>query len=159
MPLAIELPDRFSNKQVQLLGLLDKWKKENVQAGYKVTTQIQALDSQLRDIQRQTARAFDDDYWTKLYDMFYQVQTEVQQLSRRHTIIQSLQYQCMELRNDAIKDAHRRTFDWIFTPSEHPGLAQYSISAFTQWLRSGSGVYWLTGKPGRFSPAVPHSMR
>jgi hypothetical protein len=149
MTLNSELLILFSNNLAHLLQQLENWKKENEQAGYKITSQIQALDSQLRDVERHTG-AFHDDYWTKLYDTFTRVQTEVQQLSRRHTIIQTLRYECMEVRNEAIKEAHTMTFDWIFTPSESQGLSQNLTSAFTEWLRFGSGVYWVTGKPGKF---------
>ena len=38
-----------------------------------------------------------------------------------------------------VQSAYKTTFDWIF---EDPDLA------FPEWLRSGTGVYWISGKPG-----------
>lgn len=50
--------------------MLEEWRKENVDADYQITNQIQALDAQLRDCQQHISRIFDDSYWTKLYHEF-----------------------------------------------------------------------------------------
>jgi hypothetical protein len=125
-----------------------------VQANYKITDQIRALDIQLNDINSRTTRIFDTDYWKKLYGLLSKVLTEVRQLSHSHTLIQSLRYECMEIRNNAIKDAHKKTFDWIFAPfaAEDSGG---TYSSFTHWLQSDGGTYWVTGKPGKAVAGCP----
>lgn len=45
----------------------------------------------------------------------------------------------MNDRYDDIIDAHRMTFQWIY---ERPELG------FVDWLKAGTGVYWVTGKAG-----------
>ena len=40
---------------------------------------------------------------------------------------------------ERIKEAHPTTFDWIFEKSE---------LGLISWLRKGTGVYWIQGKPG-----------
>lgn len=87
-----------------------------LRAEHTMTTQISDLDTKLRSIQQDTTRAFNDDDRAKLHDMCTKVRVEVQQLSRRDAIIRSLSYECMEVRYEAIKDAHKKTFDWMFDP-------------------------------------------
>lgn len=45
----------------------------------------------------------------------------------------------MKEREYNIAEAHQKTFHWIY---ERPDLG------FVQWLKSGTGVYWITGKAG-----------
>jgi hypothetical protein len=61
------------------------------------------------------------------------------------------EHDCMQVRQDAIKIAHRRTFDWIFNSQQLPCSDHRSKIAFTEWLENGSGIYWVTGKPGKLS--------
>jgi ABC-type lipoprotein export system ATPase subunit len=42
-------------------------------------------------------------------------------------------------RYEGITQAHQTTFDWIFENSE---------LGLVSWLRKGTGVYWIQGKPG-----------
>ncbi|KAE9368850.1 hypothetical protein N431DRAFT_65065 [Stipitochalara longipes BDJ] len=57
-------------------------------------------------------------------------------------IIQRLSFQEMNERQDNIKEAHLETFRWIFSGSET------SPSHFVRWLEQGSGIFWISGKPG-----------
>jgi hypothetical protein len=45
----------------------------------------------------------------------------------------------LEDRQRQVKVAHQETFDWIFEPGNETG--------FAEWLKSGSGIYWINGKP------------
>ena len=54
-------------------------------------------------------------------------------------MMDSLRNESAEWRYQEIEEAHQATFDWIF---ENPELD------FCAWLQSGSGVYWINGKPG-----------
>lgn len=50
-------------------------------------------------------------------------------------------------RQEAIKDAHERTFQWIFEPEER----SKEVNRWTnlpQWLESGHGTYWINSKAG-----------
>jgi hypothetical protein len=42
-------------------------------------------------------------------------------------------------RQEQVKDAHNGTFGWIFTSGNKTG--------FAEWLRTGTGIYWIRGKP------------
>jgi hypothetical protein len=47
-----------------------------------------------------------------------------------------------------VESAYHSTFDWIFTIPE---------LGLTDWVRNGTGVFWINGKPGSGkSPAIKH---
>lgn len=54
-------------------------------------------------------------------------------------LIKSLAPPELEFRLDDIEKSFENTFDWLFETPE-PG--------FTQWLRDGTGLFWIRGKPG-----------
>ncbi|KAF2470006.1 uncharacterized protein BDR25DRAFT_35993 [Lindgomyces ingoldianus] len=65
-------------------------------------------------------------------------------------------------RFERIKEAHTKTFEWIFRrgsvlqEAEQPALGQISTlpsqktywHSFADWLESDGSIYWITGKPG-----------
>ncbi|KAJ4302648.1 hypothetical protein N0V90_001537 [Kalmusia sp. IMI 367209] len=59
------------------------------------------------------------------------------------TILQNLRYREMSDREERIPDRYRQTFDWIYHEA-----ASSQWTSFTRWLKSDSGTYWVTGKPG-----------
>jgi hypothetical protein len=75
-----------------------------------------------------------------------------EELEVRRRCLQALYFQELSHREDVIKDAHRKTFSWIFsTTSEHNNCTL--ASAFRQWLHSyehdhNQNVFWISGKPG-----------
>ncbi|ORY04867.1 hypothetical protein BCR34DRAFT_591070 [Clohesyomyces aquaticus] len=64
------------------------------------------------------------------------------------SVLDSLSYETMSDRYHSIPEAHRKTFRWIFKPDELPPSDARSQITFKEWLVSGSGVYWVSGKPG-----------
>ena len=56
-----------------------------------------------------------------------------------HPVIQSLIYPEIHLRFDKIPRAYIWTFEWLFTPT---------ATAFPEWLKSGDGIFWMSGKAG-----------
>jgi hypothetical protein len=61
------------------------------------------------------------------------------------SLLESLRFETMTFRHEAIPDAHKRTFEWIFEDSKSP---HKSWGSFCKWLESGTGVFWINGKPG-----------
>ncbi|CZR56191.1 uncharacterized protein PAC_06079 [Phialocephala subalpina] len=55
------------------------------------------------------------------------------------TILDLLAFRGMDERYEDIAEAHAQTFRWIYESPE-PG--------FTDWLRSGQEIYWISGKAG-----------
>lgn len=64
---------------------------------------------------------------------------EARTVSKQQTLLDRLRFPNIYIRRDNIKDAHRQTFEWIFSRQRHN---------FMQWLEKGGGIYWVQGKPG-----------
>jgi hypothetical protein len=60
-------------------------------------------------------------------------------------IVSSLWFPTMQDREDGIPEAHKATYRWIYRDPEQSYQQWHN---FSQFLRTGSGVYWITGKPG-----------
>ena len=65
------------------------------------------------------------------------------QLQRK--LLDLLHFPEISERHNRIMVAHEHTFHWVF---EDPASGGTPWPSFTEWLRSGSGVYWITGKAG-----------
>jgi hypothetical protein len=60
-------------------------------------------------------------------------------------ILDSLRFESMSARCEAIPEAYAKTFEWIFKePAAQNPVRPWS--SFNKWLLNGSGVYWLSGK-------------
>jgi hypothetical protein len=70
------------------------------------------------------------------------------QLRASLLILKSLFFRGMDARHSLIADAHSETFDWIFKSSAFPPSDPRSRVKFDEWLAWGSGIYWISGKPG-----------
>ena len=62
-------------------------------------------------------------------------------------ILESLSFQTITERFDEVKEAHHKTFAWIF---DHPeeNSSHKNWDDFVTWLEEGNGVYWMNGKAG-----------
>jgi hypothetical protein len=63
--------------------------------------------------------------------------------SLRERFLHRLSFMRMPDRQEEIPHAHKATFDWIFTSSADQVWCNY-----VEWLKSGKGIYWITGKAG-----------
>jgi len=60
-------------------------------------------------------------------------------------LLRSLLFPSISERYTRVAKAHAATFEWIFREPEHEDRPW---SSFSQWLQSGDGIYWITGKAG-----------
>ncbi|KAI2602353.1 hypothetical protein GGR54DRAFT_525612 [Hypoxylon sp. NC1633] len=66
-------------------------------------------------------------------------------IAKEQAILSSLDYQSRSNRREDIKEAHARTFGWMFESSDQK---ETSGRHLVKWLRESSGVFWISGKPG-----------
>ncbi|KAK4220643.1 hypothetical protein QBC38DRAFT_449856 [Podospora fimiseda] len=60
-------------------------------------------------------------------------------------VLRSIAFETLNLRHEAIPEAHQQTYDWIFEESD----CEDKWDNFPEWLRgSGDPIYWVTGKAG-----------
>ncbi|KAJ6784596.1 hypothetical protein PWT90_05520 [Aphanocladium album] len=68
-------------------------------------------------------------------------------LKQDHALLKSLAFKSNVARHDTIPEAHQQTFSWVFT-SNKPEEASSSDYSLRAWLERGSGIFWVSGKPG-----------
>ncbi|KAK3688957.1 small s protein [Podospora appendiculata] len=56
-----------------------------------------------------------------------------------------LWYSSMKHRHHAIRVAHRKTFEWIFTGQRKTAE---SNTTFMEWISAGNGLFWVSGRAG-----------
>ncbi|KAL9089277.1 MAG: hypothetical protein Q9165_005845 [Trypethelium subeluteriae] len=81
----------------------------------------------------------------KVKDLLYGVLEEGNKVGKQQKILFSLKFDAIKARHERIKPAHERTYAWVFTESRPPACSE---SIFMNWLISGSGIFWISGKAG-----------
>lgn len=64
---------------------------------------------------------------------------------KQQFIISTLHFETCSVRYNIIPVAHRETFRWAF---EEHSLHTNGAGRLLQWLKSGDGLFWVSGKPG-----------
>jgi hypothetical protein len=62
---------------------------------------------------------------------------EGKRVEQEQKILKSLTFESMKQREEEIKEAHKRTLEWIFKKPE---------TRFMDWLKVDNGIYWVRGK-------------
>jgi hypothetical protein len=63
-------------------------------------------------------------------------------------ILASLRFPTISHREEAIREAHKRTFSWIFESCPQQDANTRPWSNFVKWLSEDGGIYWINGKTG-----------
>jgi hypothetical protein len=66
-------------------------------------------------------------------------------IAKEQAILYSLDYDRRPARYEAISEAHRRTFNWLFDDAERKALG---LEKFFDWMKTSGEVFWISGKPG-----------
>lgn len=69
---------------------------------------------------------------------------DTEQLANLRQLHQSLDFDMIDAREDSIHPAHRETFEWVFRDDI---LDKERQTGFLNWLKTGDGIYWISGKP------------
>ncbi|KAI4195786.1 MAG: hypothetical protein LQ350_006980 [Teloschistes chrysophthalmus] len=65
---------------------------------------------------------------------------------RRDTLMKSLFFPSIEARHEQVAEAFHGTCRWLLEPPE--GEKEQKWPDFRDWLKNGTGAYWISGKPG-----------
>lgn len=83
-----------------------------------------------------------------LADLMTDLLNESRKVSRAQNLLESLKYEYMEARRSAVARSHAQTFDWIFEEAEKLRESKGISLEFAEWLRTGNGIFWVSGKAG-----------
>ncbi|KAM0385042.1 hypothetical protein ACHAQC_011764 [Fusarium culmorum] len=132
-------------------------RSESQLLGARYSEQLSVMQNTLRNIEKgrkfpPSAEAFKDEIDT-LEKMMRQSSLSEARVRKELDIIRSLSFKTRQFRYNAICDAHHETFRWVFTPPSdqetHLSIKQReSQTKLLKWLEHGSGVFWVSGKPG-----------
>ncbi|KAF3059765.1 Heterokaryon incompatibility protein s [Daldinia childiae] len=62
----------------------------------------------------------------------------------KEQILHGLWFRTIDERRESISKAHCKTFRWVLEPPQ----GTYLWDDLSEWLQSGSGIYWVSGKAG-----------
>lgn len=62
--------------------------------------------------------------------------------------LKSLWFRCMGDRKDSVSPVHLKTLQWALKPTNERNGAEAEWDDLSEWLRSGTGLYWICGKAG-----------
>ena len=72
--------------------------------------------------------------------------------SRLHvelSVLKSLKFSDISTRYENVRDAHEKTFDWVFDERNNALGEELRLKVnLHEWLEHCGGVYWITGKAG-----------
>lgn len=74
--------------------------------------------------------------------------------AKRENLLKSLKYPGFNERRNEVREAHPKTFQWVFAGDDGTSAATNSEmsgvkwDSFSNWLKSTDTVYWINGKPG-----------
>ncbi|KAI4250905.1 MAG: hypothetical protein LQ352_005181 [Teloschistes flavicans] len=125
-----------SLEQVYDLNLLDRSVRDLVtklESGLKTTDQL--LAGHIQQVTGHFDRRFDDQEHRRHME------------ERRNTFMKSLFFPDIEARHEQVAEAFRGTCRWVLEPLEE-AKEQRRWPDFRDWLKNGTGVYWISGKPG-----------
>lgn len=71
------------------------------------------------------------------------IQAQIDQRCQQR-ILDSLWYRMLDHRRNSVSEAHPGTFDWALNPPTD----DVEWDDLSRWMQSGSGIYWIHGKPG-----------
>ncbi|KAM0354215.1 hypothetical protein ACHAPU_001253 [Fusarium lateritium] len=149
-----------------LLGIVDLFRKDSTAYSVKILASIQKDSDKLGQLQSQLdqlrqAIAVIESH-TSQKDVQHlgplvNLHQDALSVAYQHRILQSLQFEGMNHREDLIHDPHGQTFEWLLEDEEtsaghndekHTAMVKRSRERFLDWLASSKGIFHVTGKLG-----------
>jgi hypothetical protein len=117
---------------------------------HELLTQMQALTQLLSRHEATTLDKSDNIHPKKLQIFQQNSESTVEEEDKLRKkvakeILESLNFDTIATRFDAVTEAHSRTYNWIF---QDPRRDSMPWSNFVDWLEKGNGIYWINGKAG-----------
>lgn len=133
---------RFLRENCESEQLNQKGRLDNIFSSVETIKQMASthMFSSIETTKQMTSTPlWDAEHLAQIGVMLPQISKDGDRIRREQEVIKSLNYRPRKFRYDNIHDAHRRTFEWVYSPP-HDQLRQ--------WLEEDSGIFWLSGKPG-----------
>ncbi|KAI9689891.1 MAG: hypothetical protein M1822_009773 [Bathelium mastoideum] len=136
----------------QLLFLLRERSSKTLQRLDQLVERDKRLESsitneldQLRAELLSTLKNGNEHNHNRLRELLFDVAAEGVKAEKQQRILFSLHFNAIRARHARIRETHKETFAWIFAEPASLGSPGH---AFVEWLRTGSGIFWISGKAG-----------
>ncbi|CAG8953406.1 hypothetical protein HYFRA_00010154 [Hymenoscyphus fraxineus] len=131
----------LSHQNSTVLWTIRNLQDENRRLGFGSTSKLNEIMDHLVKQAEQAKEAKEEDSvdYAQLNENLKLLAEEGKRATKRQTILRRLCFSSIKVRHDLIKQAHTKTFTWIFDDLS---------STFNKWLQSGDGMYWVQGKAG-----------
>ena len=117
--------------------------KEHTQMQLESVHHIEQLKA---DINSCSVRQGNDSSRTQtLIQKLEELREEAHRVANEERVLKTLEFDERKRRFNEIHKAYTQTFDWILQDSVDPNVPR---TGFKDWLRSRSGIYWISGKAG-----------
>jgi hypothetical protein len=79
------------------------------------------------------------------WSVLERIAVDIQARQRQISLLESLRYTSMKMRENSISHAYVGTYGWMFDSVDE---AVHLNAGFVDWLCSNDDIFWVTGKPG-----------
>jgi hypothetical protein len=135
-----------SNKQMRIVSVLEDISDSTQQQETNISNKIDSIrDEIITAIQQEQSLCPGRKELCYIGTMCQDMAEEGVKIAASQRILNSLYFKFIRVRQTAIKDAHAKTFQWIFESSLDSSQPH---STFLDWLKRGKGIYWVSGKAG-----------
>ncbi|KAF2114241.1 hypothetical protein BDV96DRAFT_112563 [Lophiotrema nucula] len=145
--LILHLSISTGTTQARLLEIVEKHRQTRDEDDQTVKIELQNLSNTLSSVKERLSTLQQGDTLDEVLKTLRELSERSKEIAS-DGIIDSLYFECMDVRHAAISEAHARTFDWIFRPKAFPAGDRRSEIRYKSWLQTGESIYWITGKPG-----------
>ncbi|KAK5653318.1 hypothetical protein OQA88_9009 [Cercophora sp. LCS_1] len=153
--LMLSLQDITSEKQSSILRYLDEVRSTGLNLIHDhskefehLTKLVDKISSDVRELNK--PRRYTPDSLSQIIEELSKVSTACgRHWVAEHGVVETLYYETLSVRHSAIPEAHKETLKWLFIPEElRVSSAACPKPTILDWLQSGEGIYWVSGKPG-----------
>ncbi|UPL04115.1 hypothetical protein LCI18_015049 [Fusarium solani-melongenae] len=111
-----------------------------------LTSRIQDMEerSKKKETEERRKALLGDDY-EPLTAKISELSLQSQKCIKEYELLSSINYEQRLARHESIKDAHYKTFSWIF---KDDGGKTDETRRLVSWLKEGRGIFWVSGRPG-----------
>ncbi|KAB8230234.1 uncharacterized protein BDW43DRAFT_314106 [Aspergillus alliaceus] len=141
-------------RQSSIVHELQRLKNQNQQMEMKQTRRLKDITNSLREIRDQvisarmgTSTTIEPHQLAHLVFAISDLAQSVSYTSNVQRFLRTLYFRAMKDRHTRIKAAHEKTFTWIFETKTGTITGSSTNLGIHNWLRSDSGIYWVSGKP------------
>lgn len=138
----------ISKEQTLLFKDLKRVRREIEFMDIERKEQLDAIATLLESLKESSSRLPTKEDLERMRSTIQNSITAISNVSKEVEILRSLSFSAMEDREGKIAEAHSTTFEWVYKSHELSLSDPRSRIELGRWLRSGEGIFWVSGKAG-----------